>query len=109
MKSIKQLKISYNIQVFPILSNSVTKSTDINLDDLKIQYKDKELLNPCLLPSVYKGIHASSTVFWRLSALTSIGVRPVRLIPLPCQPPKDGTWGPEEFCATDLRFCKALE
>jgi len=58
---------------------------------------------------VYKGIHASSTVFWRLSALTSIGVRPVRLIPLPCQPPKDGTWGPEEFCATDLRFCKALE
>ena len=49
MKSIKQLKISYNIQVFPILSNSVTKSTDINLDDLKIQYKDKELLNPCLL------------------------------------------------------------
>ena len=43
MKSIKQLKISYNIQVFPILSNSVTKSTDINLDDLKIQYKDKEL------------------------------------------------------------------
>ena len=48
-ESIKQLKISYNIQVFPILSNSVTKSTDINLDDLKIQYKDKELLNPCLL------------------------------------------------------------
>lgn len=49
MKSIKQLKISYNIQVFPILSNSVTKNTDINLEDLKIQYKDKELLNPCLL------------------------------------------------------------
>ena len=49
MKSIKQLKISYNIQVFPILSNSVTQNTDINLDDLKIQYKDKELLNPCLL------------------------------------------------------------
>lgn len=49
MKSIKQLKISYNVQVFPILSNSVTKNTDINLDDLKIQYKDKELLNPCLL------------------------------------------------------------
>lgn len=49
MKSIKQLKISYNVQVFPILSNSVTKNTDINLDDLKIQYKDKELSNPCLL------------------------------------------------------------
>lgn len=49
MKSIKQLKISYNIQVFPILSNSVTQNADINLDDLKIQYKDKELLNPCLL------------------------------------------------------------
>ena len=41
MKSIKQLKISYNIQIFPILSNSVTQNTDINLDDLKIQYKDK--------------------------------------------------------------------
>ena len=49
MKSIKQLKISYNVQVFPILSNSVTKNTDINLDDLKIQYKDKTLTNPCLL------------------------------------------------------------
>lgn len=49
MKSIKQLKISYNIQVFPILSNSVTKNTEINLDDLKIQYKDKVLPNPCLL------------------------------------------------------------
>lgn len=49
MKSIKQLKISYNIQVFPILSNSVTKNTDINLGDLKIQYKGKKLLNPCLL------------------------------------------------------------
>ena len=49
LKSIKQLKISYNIQVFPILSNSVTKSTEINLDDLKIQYRDKVLSNPCLL------------------------------------------------------------
>lgn len=49
MKSIKQLKISYNVQIFPILSNSVTKNKDINLADLKIQYKDKELLNPCLL------------------------------------------------------------
>ena len=49
LKSIKQLKISYNIQVFPILSNSVTKSTEINLDDLKIQYMDKVLSNPCLL------------------------------------------------------------
>lgn len=47
MKSIKQLKISYNIQVFPILSNSVTQNTDINLDDLQIQYKGKNLLNPC--------------------------------------------------------------
>ena len=61
------------------------------------------------IPSVNKGTLAPSTVFWRLAALTSIGVRPVRLIPLPCQPPKDGTWGPKEFCASDLRFCKALE
>lgn len=49
MKSIKQLKISYNIKIYPILSNSVTKDSEINLDDLKIQYKDKVLLNPCLL------------------------------------------------------------
>ena len=49
MKSIKQLKISYNVQVFPILSNSVTKNAEINLDDLKIQYKDKVLSDPCLL------------------------------------------------------------
>ena len=49
-----------------------------------------------------QGAHAPSTVFWRLAALTSIGVRPVRLIPLPCQPLKYGTWGPKEFCASDL-------
>ena len=49
LKSIKQLKISYNIQIFPILSNSVAKSTGMNLDDLKIQYSDKVLSNPCLL------------------------------------------------------------
>ena len=55
-----------------------------------------------ILPSVDKGTHAPNTVFWRLAALTSIGVRPVRLIPLPCQPPKYGTWGPKEFCASDL-------
>ena len=36
LKSIKQLKISYNIQVFPILSNSVTKSTEINLEAVPI-------------------------------------------------------------------------
>ncbi len=49
LKSIKQLKISYNIQVFPILSKSVTKNTEIKLDDLRIQYMDKVLSNPCLL------------------------------------------------------------
>lgn len=49
MRSIKQLKLSYNIQIFPILSNSVAKNTGINFDDLKIQYKDKNLSNPCLL------------------------------------------------------------
>ena len=49
MQSIKQLKMSYNIQIFPILSNTVTKNSEINLDKLKIQYKDKVLSNPCLL------------------------------------------------------------
>ena len=52
------------------------------------------------LPSVDKGIHAPTAVFWRLAALTSVGVRPVRLHPLPCQPPKYGDWGPKEFCPT---------
>ena len=69
----------------------------LNLNHIKLHYFQKELI-----PSVDKGTHAPSTVFWRLAALTSIGVRPVRLIPLPCQPPKYGTWGPKEFCATDL-------
>ena len=41
-----------------------------------------------ILPSVDKGTHAPSAIFWRLAALTSIGVRPVRLIPSPCQSPK---------------------
>ena len=57
----------------------------------------------CLsLPSADKGTHAPGTVFWWMAALTASGVRPVRLIPLPCQPPKDGTRGPKEFCASDL-------
>ncbi len=64
--------------------------------------RSSERLIGVALPSVDKGTHAPSTVFWRLAALTSIGVRPVRLIPLPCQPPKYGTWGPKEFCTTDL-------
>lgn len=50
MISRKQLKLSYNMQVFPILSNYVIKNnTEIHLEGLKIQYKDKELSNPCLL------------------------------------------------------------
>lgn len=49
MKSIKQMKMSYNIQIYPILSNPFTKSPEWNWDNLKIQYKDKLLQNPCLL------------------------------------------------------------
>lgn len=46
MKTIQQLKIAYNIQIFPILSKSVT---ELNLIDLQIKYKEKQLPNPCLL------------------------------------------------------------
>ena len=60
------------------------------------------LFTPFSVPSVDKGIHAPSAYFLRLAALTSIGVRPVRLIPLPCQTLKEGTWGPKEFCVSDL-------
>lgn len=49
MKTIQQLKLSYDIQHFPILSNAVAKSTEINLIDFQIKYKDKLLSNPCLL------------------------------------------------------------
>lgn len=43
-----------------------------------------------VIPSVGKDTHASTAIFWRLTALTSVGVRPVRLHPLPYQPPKYG-------------------
>lgn len=49
MKNIKQLRLSYNMQIFPILSNTLTKNEDINLENLKIQYKEKDLAKPCLL------------------------------------------------------------
>lgn len=58
---------------------------------------------------VDKGIHALGAVFWRLAALPSIGVRPIRPILLPCQPPKSGTWHPKGICASVLLWCKALE
>ena len=70
--------------------------------DRCINHANLRKFNQGKIPSVYKGTHAPSAIFWRLAALTSIGVRPVRLIPLPCQPPKYGTWGPKEFCASDL-------
>ncbi len=49
MKSIKQKKLAYNIQVFPILSKSVANGEELQLEELKITYKNKELQNPCLL------------------------------------------------------------
>lgn len=49
MKTIKQLKLAYSVQLFPILSNSFTKNKELNLTDLQIKYKNKSLQNPCLL------------------------------------------------------------
>lgn len=49
MINIEQLKLAYSYQIFPILSKSVTKSTDLNLSDFQIKYKDRLLPNPCLL------------------------------------------------------------
>lgn len=49
MKSIKQLKLSYNVEIYPILSNSITNNPNFILDDLKVQYNGKVLQNPCLL------------------------------------------------------------
>ena len=49
MKSIKQLRLAYSFQLFPILSNSFAKNKDLSLTDLQIKYKDKLLQNPCLL------------------------------------------------------------
>jgi len=51
------------------------------------------VLHMCYLltvPSVEKEIHAPSAVFWQLATLALIDIRPVRLIPLPCQLSKDG-------------------
>lgn len=49
MKNIKQLKLSYSMKIFPILSNTFTQNEDINLENFKIQYKEKDLARPCLL------------------------------------------------------------
>lgn len=37
------------MKIFPILSNTFTQNEDINLENFKIQYKEKELARPCLL------------------------------------------------------------
>lgn len=49
MKSIKQKRLSYNIQLYPILSNSIAKKGDAKFEDLNITYKGRKLQNPCLL------------------------------------------------------------
>ena len=49
VKGMKQKKLSYNIQLFPILANHVADKTVLNFADLEIKYKDKPLQNPCLL------------------------------------------------------------
>lgn len=49
IKGMKQKKLSYNIQLFPILANHVANKTELNIPDLEIKYKDKLLQKPCLL------------------------------------------------------------
>lgn len=49
VKNINRLKMSFRCQVFPILSNTVTNNTKINMTDWQIKYKDKQLDNPCIL------------------------------------------------------------
>ncbi len=47
MKTIKQLKLSYSVSIYPILANSITNKQ--NIADLEITYKKETLKNPCLL------------------------------------------------------------
>lgn len=49
VRTMKQLKIAFRLQVFSILSNTVTNNTKINMTDWQIKYKDKLLYNPCIL------------------------------------------------------------
>ena len=49
IKTIKQLKLAYSIQIFPILSNSFKQGKELALTDLQIKYRGKALKNPCLL------------------------------------------------------------
>lgn len=49
VRTMKQLKIAFRLQVFSILSNTVTNNTKINMTDWQIKYKDKLLDNPCIL------------------------------------------------------------
>ena len=45
------------------------------------------------VPSLDNVQHASSPYFYGFTALSSIGVHPVRLIPLPCKSAKIRAWG----------------
>ncbi len=47
LKTIKQLKLSYSIHIYQILSKSLTDRS--NIADLEIKYKNEKLKNPCLL------------------------------------------------------------
>lgn len=49
VRNINKLKIAFRLQVFSILSNTVTNNTKINMTDWQIKYKDRLLDNPCIL------------------------------------------------------------
>jgi len=49
MRTIKQLKLSYNMRIYPILSNAININNPSQADGFKIMYRNKLLENPWLL------------------------------------------------------------
>lgn len=49
MRTIKQLKISYSIKSYPILSNAININNRSQVDGFQILYRNKLLENPCML------------------------------------------------------------
>lgn len=49
MRSIKQMKLTYNMKSYPILTNDINIHNTSQTNDFKIYYKDDLLETPCLL------------------------------------------------------------
>ena len=85
LRTIKQNRLSYSLQVFPILSNSLANKKSIHLEEFQIKYRDKQLQNPCLLTLDIQntGNYSIKNPKIRIHSHENIGIFPAYLEEVP--------------------------